>query len=80
MVSCWAVGLYSVSTIKMNQAALESRSIQSLIDKTSIPEAKMYVGGVRSPQDKRLWSLLSACNRPFLRPMEILPLPTTLPP
>ena len=34
----------------MDQAALESRSIQSLIDKTSIPEAKMYVGGVRSTQ------------------------------
>ena len=48
------VRLYSNSTIKMNQAALESRSIQLLIDKTSIPEAKMYVGGVRSSQDERL--------------------------
>ena len=38
----------------MNQAALESRSIQSLIDKTSIPEAKMYVGGVRSTQEERI--------------------------
>jgi len=38
----------------MNQAALESRSIQSLIDKTSIPEAKMYVGGVRSTQDEQI--------------------------
>jgi hypothetical protein len=38
----------------MNQAALESRSIQWLIDKTSIPEAKMYVGGVRSTQDERV--------------------------
>ena len=38
----------------MNQAALESRSIQSLIDKTSIPEAKMYVGGVRSTQVERI--------------------------
>ena len=47
------VRLYSNSTIKMNQAALESRSIQSLIDKTSIPEAKMYVGGVRSTQDEQ---------------------------
>jgi hypothetical protein len=37
----------------MDQLALESRSIQSLIDKTSIPEAKMYVGGVRSTQDER---------------------------
>ena len=39
----------------MDQLALESRSIQSLIDKTSIPEAKMYVGGVRSTQDERLF-------------------------
>jgi len=61
-LSCWGrrashrqpcsggVLLYSGSTIKMDQAALESRSIQSLIDETSIPEAKMYVGGVRSTQ------------------------------
>jgi len=57
------VRLYSNSTIKMDQAALESRSIQLLIDKTSIPEAKMYVGGVRSTQDERMLLTTISDNR-----------------
>ena len=33
-----------------NYAALDSRSIQPLIDRTLMPEVKMVVGGVRSTQ------------------------------